>query len=77
MAEISFQIFSPVLVYARYERYFTVQVNVPGTFSANAGVLGAQVFVLPYVELRPEFRLWDTWREGTSNRWAVQLHIFY
>ncbi|MBC8125006.1 MAG: hypothetical protein H7X70_04670 [Candidatus Kapabacteria bacterium] len=77
MAELSYQIFSPVLVYARYERYFTDQINSPGTVSTNAGVLGAQIFVLPYVELRPEFRLWDTWKEGTSNRWAVQLHIFY
>ncbi len=77
MAELSYQIFSPVLIYARYERFFTEQANAPGTISANAGVLGAQVFVLPYVELRPEYRLWDTWKTGTSNRWAVQLHIFY
>lgn len=77
MAELTYQVYSPLLVYARYERYTTDQDLTPGTILANAAVFGAQVFVLPYVELRPEYRIWDTWKEGTANRWNLQLHLFY
>ncbi|MCX6141521.1 MAG: hypothetical protein NTX15_12000 [Candidatus Kapabacteria bacterium] len=77
MAELMYQVISAASVYVRYERYFTDQSQAPGTVNANAGIVGAQLFVLPYVEVRPEYRLWDTFRQGVSTRWAVQLHIFY
>lgn len=77
MAELGYQVYSPLYVYGRYERYTTDQEFAPGTIVANAAVFGAQIFVLPYVELRPEYRIWDTWKEGTANRWNLQLHLFY
>jgi hypothetical protein len=77
MAELGYQAYSPLYVYARYERYTTDQELAPGNIIANAAVFGAQIFVLPYVELRPEYRLWDTWKQGTANRWNLQLHLFY
>ncbi|MBK7577068.1 MAG: hypothetical protein IPI24_06500 [Ignavibacteria bacterium] len=77
MAELMYQVLSAASVYVRYERYFTDQTQAPGTVNANAVVLGSQLFVLPYVELRPEYRIWDTYKEGASTRWAVQLHIFF
>jgi len=77
MAELGYQIFSPVLLYARYESYHTKQASAPKANVGDAGVFGAQVFVLPYVEVRPEYRIWDTQLAGTSNRWNIQLHIFY
>lgn len=77
MAELGYQVYSPLYVYGRYERYTTDQELAPGTIVANAAVFGAQIFVLPYVELRPEYRIWDTWKEGTANRWNLQLHLFY
>ena len=39
-------------------------------------VLGAQIFLLPHVELRPEYRLMDT-ETFRSTRYALQLHLFY
>jgi len=39
-------------------------------------VLGAHVFVLPYVEIRPEYRIVDT-DDFRSTRYAFQLHLFY
>lgn len=77
MAELMYQVLPAASLYVRYERYFTDQSQAPGTINANAGIVGSQIFVLPYVELRPEYRLWDTFKDGTSTRWAVQLHIFY
>jgi len=42
----------------------------------NQGVAGIQLFVLPHVELRPEYRIMDT-EQYSSTRYAVQLHLFY
>ena len=41
----------------------------------NQGLIGAQIFLLPYVEVRPEYRIVDTER-FRSKRWAVQVHLF-
>lgn len=42
----------------------------------NQLVLGVQAFLLPCIELRPEYRIMDT-DNFRSGRWAAQLHIFY
>ncbi len=77
MTELMWQIYSPLFVYARYENYSTTYAGTAQTVTSQATVLGGQIFVLPYVELRPEYRIWDTALEGTTNRWNLQLHIFY
>lgn len=45
-------------------------------YDAYSIVLGVQAFVLPHVEIRPEYRIMDT-NDFRSSRWAVQLHLFY
>lgn len=40
-------------------------------------VIGMQVFLLPNVEFRPEYRMFDTYRPGIIGRWGAQLHLFY
>ncbi len=42
----------------------------------NQGAAGIQIFLLPFMELRPEYRIVDT-EEYRSTRWAAQLHLFY
>jgi hypothetical protein len=76
-AEILYQAATWAFPYVRAERYWTDQVNATGTVLSNAAIIGAQIFLLPYVELRPEYRILDTWKEGYSSRWNFQLHIFY
>ncbi len=76
-AELMYQATTWAFPYVRAERYWTDQVNAQGTVQTNAAILGAQIFLLPYVELRPEYRILDTWKEGYSSRWNFQLHIFY
>lgn len=77
MVELGWQVYSPLIVYARYEHGVTSQQRAPSDVSITSGVIGAQVFVLPFVEVRPEYRLWDTALDGVATRWAVQLHFFY
>jgi hypothetical protein len=76
-AELMYQAATWVFPYIRAERYWTDQVNAAGTVLTDAAIIGAQIFLLPYVELRPEYRILDTWKEGYSSRWNFQLHIFY
>jgi hypothetical protein len=77
MAEVLYEAATWCFPYVRAERYYTDQTNAAGTFLSNAATVGAQIFVVPYVELRPEYRIWDTYMEGYTSRWNVQLHIFY
>ena len=39
-------------------------------------VLYSRIFLMPYLELIPEYRILET-EEYRSSRWAVQLHIYY
>lgn len=76
-AELLYQAAAWAFPYVRAERYWTDQVNAAGTVLTNAAIVGAQIFLLPYVELRPEYRILDTWKQGYTSRWNFQLHIFY
>lgn len=76
-AELLYQVSTWAFPYVRAERYWTNQANADGSVQTNAAIVGAQIFLLPYVELRPEYRILDTWKEGYSSRWNFQLHIFY
>ena len=77
MTEVGWNGWEPVIIYGRYEHGKTDQARLSTNSSANSGVVGAQIFLIPYVELRPEYRLFDTSKEGVATRWNVQLHIFY
>lgn len=76
-AELMYQAATWAFPYIRAERFWTDQQNADGTVLTNAAIIGAQIFLLPYVEFRPEYRILDTWKDGYSSRWNFQLHIFY
>jgi len=77
MTELGWNIWSPLILYGRYEVGTTTQEQALDDARIQSIVLGAQAFVLPYVELRPEYRIWDTALPGSTSRWNLQLHIFY
>jgi hypothetical protein len=76
-AELMVQVWSPLLPYVRYEHGETKRAQVADVATVNSIILGAQLFPIPYVEIRPEYRIWDTALPGYTSRWNVQLHIFY
>lgn len=77
MAELMYSATTWLFPYIRAERYYTDQYRALGTYLSNSATLGAQIFLMPYIELRPEYRIWDTWMTGYTSRWNVQLHFFY
>lgn len=46
-------------------------------------VFGAQIFLLPFIELRPDYRIIETEQDPryqdqySANRWNLQLHLFF
>ncbi len=69
-----YQINDALLLCARIE----TGNSIIGLFDefTNQIVLGVQAFILPYIELRPEYRIMEA-NDFRSGRWAAQLHIFY
>ena len=76
LAGISLRAFSWAVLDARSEngRTYTRGSKDIKTY-AKQTVLGAQIFVIPHVEIRPEYRIMDTERYK-SSRWALQAHMF-
>lgn len=83
--ELMYQLTPPILLYVRAEHGSTEQRLEAATLdnTMTQWVIGSQIFLLPYVELRPEFRIVDTEQtprlsdQYRSQRFAMQLHIFY
>ena len=80
MAELMWQLATPVFPFVRYETGISHAATIAEADrppAVSSIVLGTQLFVIPYVELRPEYRIWDTDLEGYVSRWNLQLHLFY
>ncbi len=76
--ELSAQPFVWLLPFVRYE-YGTTQTNpraLPSALYSRQVSFGTQFFPLPFVEIRPEYRLTTT-EVYDAKRWTVQLHLFF
>jgi hypothetical protein len=77
MTELMWQVHEAFLPYVRWEQATTSFVRRTNDESITSTIIGAQVFPIPYVELRPEYRIWDTDLPELATRWNLQLHIYY
>lgn len=80
LIELDYQAMESILVYARAERGTTRQrlFSEDYFYNVNQFVFGAQINLLPYIVLLPEYRIYD--REAApkhQSQWAFQLHVFY
>lgn len=78
MIDITYKVIDSLLLYIRTERGVTNSTfgDVIIETYTNQGAVGTQIFLLPYIELRPEYRMVDT-EQFRSTRYAIQLHIFH
>ena len=77
--DLSIQATPGLILYARGEHGEVKQLRAIATnieLTIRQAVFGAQVFLTPQIELRPEYRLLDT-ETFRSTRYALQLHVFY
>lgn len=62
----------------RYEKATTEVLANNSDYSIEQYVLGGRLFPLPFIEIRPEYRIYDTERyDEYAAQWAVQFHLFY
>jgi hypothetical protein len=77
--DLAWQARESLVLYLRGDLARTTHPRANGTdvsLSTRQAVLGAQVFLMPGIEFRPEYRLMDT-ETFRSVRYALQLHVFY
>jgi hypothetical protein len=78
LGEFTYNLTESFLPYLRFERQLTREVTEKNPYYTNQVVLGAHVYVLPYVDLLPEWRIVDKEHiEGYHSSFAVQLHLWY
>lgn len=78
LVELTYQLMEPLNVFVRYEGASTDYVAQDIKYEANQYVFGAHIFPLPFIDLLPEYRIYDRGDvKGTSAQWALQVHIFY
>lgn len=79
MINATYQFMTSVYVNARWERGITSVTNSK-SYQTDQGIIGLQMLVLPFFEIRPEYRyVWfvDNNESHVSTRYAMQFHIFY
>jgi hypothetical protein len=78
LLEATYQIMEPVNVFARYETSDTDLKLTGDTFKATQYVFGSHIYLLPFIDLLPEYRIYDRDElTGYSSQWTFQIHVFY
>jgi hypothetical protein len=75
MVQGSYQLAQWLALEWRYEWGLSEHVST-GPFYANSFVIGTQFFLLPYLEIRPEYRYFENDESG-MGQYTVQVHAFY
>jgi hypothetical protein len=81
MIELLYHVFEPLDLSIRYEKatseYFYPNVESKA-YDTEQYVIGANIYLLPFIELRPEYRIYDRANaDSYSAQWTFQLHIYY
>lgn len=78
LVELNYQLMEPLNLFVRYEGAKTEYIDPAADYEANQYVFGAHIFPLPFIDVLPEYRIYDRGDvNGTSAQWALQVHIFY
>ncbi len=79
--ELLYQVLPSIMLSARLEHAVTDEMSDPAKnieYSARQYVFGANIYPLPMMELRPEYRVFDRANAlSYAAQWAVQLHLYY
>ncbi len=85
LVELTYQLLESLMLHARFEagetRYkfdFSDQEPFRRKYMSNQYAIGGQIYLLPFIELRPEYRIYDHEHlESYQSQWTVQLHVYY
>lgn len=78
LIELMYQIMPSLMAYVRYEDAFTKDHAQKVEYKAVRYTIGLNIYPLPFIELRPEYRILDRNSGKVKlSDWAAQLHIYY
>ena len=79
LVDLTYQVTESVLPFVRLEKSYVRDVADPhNIIKVNQYVLGAHINLLPYIDLLPEYRIYDTESvDGYASQFAFQIHVFY
>jgi len=79
--EILYNFLDALAFSARYGKASTDLIfddSYTENYKSQQIVFGANIYPLPYIEIRPEYRIFDReFAKSYSAQWVVQLHIYY
>lgn len=75
---LAYQLMESIILTGRIEG---AETSFPGSserYIYKSYIIGGQIYLLPYFELRPEYRISDRFNiDSYGAQWAVQLHLYY
>ena len=83
--EANYQMLDALILFGRFETSSTDDYSVPDiagstnytNYKTYSYVIGANIYLLPNVELRPEYRILDRKKfQSYAAQWAVQFHLY-
>jgi len=81
MAEFLYQLTAPITLSIRYETASTDDMVIYDKtikFETSQYVFGVNLYPVPYLEFRPEYRIYDRDFSGSfATQWALQIHLYY
>ena len=81
LVELLYQIDPALTLSGRIEDASTedlISGDVPMEYNSMQYVVGANIYFLPFMEFRPEYRIFDRDEaESYSSQWTFQLHLYY
>ncbi|MBI5324064.1 MAG: hypothetical protein HZB41_02075 [Ignavibacteriae bacterium] len=78
MVEVTYAVTDAFLPFIRAERGQTKYKIENHPFHTNQFVFGVHLNLLPYIDLLPEYRIYNSEQvEGYARQWTFQIHVFY
>lgn len=79
--EFLYHLYESADINFRYEKASSnYSFNTPNItqYQTNQYVFGMNLYILPFIEIRPEFRIYDRqFVEGYHSQWTFQIHFYY
>jgi len=79
LIELDYQVLPSIILFARAEKANTKE-NLSETLSWTTYqyVIGANIYLLPYLDIKPEYRIYDRAHvESSTAQYTLQIHFYY
>lgn len=79
LIELDYQILPSIILFARAEKAFTKELLTETyEWTTYQYVFGANLYLLPYLDIKPEYRIYDRAHvESSTAQYTLQIHFYY